>query len=139
MTNLNAMTQKISKKTKVIEHRAYQSIFAREYNVFDDLLDQVLSDTSCKTDIYLQSLQKETLFKKGKFIGHFDYKCYDNSISDINVFLDVYAYDEISISAIEVKYSNGKREFKKICWSHYSDFVSCERYIDENNIKYNFN
>lgn len=137
ISQTQAYTTLITKKTDIIEHRAYQSIFKNEYKVFNDILSQIFFETDCKTQLSLKSLQEETLFKKGKFIGVFKFKCMGNKIKDINLFFDVYPYDGESISKIEIIKYNNKKEVKEVCWKHYEDFISCEGLIDRNT-KFNF-
>lgn len=126
------------KKTTIIEHEAYQSIYKREYRVFNDILNQIFFDTDCKTNLYIESLKKEGLFRKGKFIGHFDYKCFGSSIKDINIFFDVYPYDEESISLIEITNKDGSKTSRSVCWGHGDDFISCDRFFRNEEIKFNF-
>lgn len=126
-----------TRKTSIVEHRAFQSIFKREYKIFDNLLSQIFFDTDCKVKLTLDSIQKEGLFKKGKFVGIFKFNCMGGEIKNINLFFDVYPYNEISISKIEIIKFNSEREIKSICWSHFGDFISCNGLVDENT-KYNF-
>lgn len=69
----------------------------------------MLTDYGCQSKAKIKVIKGPGLFSKGEFFGSFESSCYNPTIKDINVYFEVYPYDEESAAVVEVVLKIEKR------------------------------
>jgi hypothetical protein len=116
---------KVKKTTGVVKHTPYTSFYQTGYRNLNTVLSEVLTDYGCQTKANIKVIKEPGLFSKGEFIGSFEASCYNPTIKDINVYFEVYPYDEESAAVVEVVFKNGSKKVKADCWNFQGKDLKC--------------
>lgn len=99
----------------------------------------MLTDYGCQSKAKIKVIKGPGLFSKGEFFGSFESSCYNPTIKDINVYFEVYPYDEESAAVVEVVLKNGKSEVHTDCWNFQGKSFKCSAKEVLGEKGYNFN
>lgn len=128
----------VKKSTGVVKHSAYQSIYKHNYDYLGQVLSAYLGKHGCIFNLEFKGLKQEGVFSKGEFIGSFTASCYNKNIKDINLFFEVYPYDEETNAIIEIVDMKGASIKDTACWKHSGSQLNCDYLYDLERSKYNF-
>jgi hypothetical protein len=115
----------VKKNTGIVEHTAFSKFYQFEYRNLNVVLENVLKKYGCYSKAKIEVIKEPGLFSKGKFIGSFYADCFNKKIKDINLFFEVYPYDEESAAVVEVIFKDGKREIQADCWNFRGNQIYC--------------